>query len=148
MWILLDVNIIPLCFIQLTWLCWPWIIPVYHFSVILPVYWLWYTQQLSQSLLFQLSSVRSTPSPSILSMALWLLWAQMDASASGTKTPAPSWRPRSSLTSPLRPAASTRMATSLHILLVTTGQRYVTCVSVAQYTDTKEVLQCGCVTAA
>lgn len=64
------------------------------------------------------------PSPSILSTAHWLLWAQTDASASGTKTPAPSWRPQSSSTSPLPLAASTTMATSSHTPPATTGQRF------------------------
>lgn len=70
------------------------------------------------------SPTRWMPSPSILSMALWLPWAQTDASASGTKMPAQSWRPQSSSTSPSQLAASTKMATSLRMLLVTTGPRY------------------------
>ena len=77
----------------------------------------------NQPILFS-PPIRWTPSPSILSMAHWPLWAQMDASASGTKTPALSWRPRSSSTSQLQLAASTIMATYLHMLLVTTGRRY------------------------
>lgn len=66
---------------------------------------------------------RWTPLPSIPSTARWPLWARTDASASGTKTPAPSWRPRSSWTSQSRPVASTTTATSSRTLPVTTGQR-------------------------
>lgn len=67
--------------------------------------------------------IRWTPSPSIPSTARWPPLARTAASASGTRTPAPSWRPRSSWTSQSLPAASTTTATSLLTPPVTTGQR-------------------------
>ena len=68
--------------------------------------------------------IRWMPSPSIQSMAHWLRWAQMGASASGTKMLVPNWRHQSSLTNLLQLAASTTMGTSLHMHPVMIGQRY------------------------
>lgn len=66
---------------------------------------------------------RWMPLLSTLSMAPWQLWAQMAASASGTRMPAPSWRPQNSWISQSQPAASTTMEISAPTPPVMTGQR-------------------------